>query len=586
MSAEPLQAGWTWRRELVAGSVAGAVLAVAASWPLVTVLSTHAMYPFVDPDVQVGLWWPGEVVRGLSAFRNPFVVPELNWPEGQDVTLYLWNLGAELLFGPLHILLGPLAGSNLSLILAAVLDGLACGAAARLLKLPRSAGLVALIIGATCSYSMVEVGAGRPMTALWAPVPIYLAAFLRLQDEPGNWRLVAVAALSLTASGAIYWFYAYFLVLLSVLLILLQAFLRRLTLAHVKDLFRLGAISFVTVSPFLAPLVLALLRGRTGLSLGPNITLASQQLSSCLLPESFLGPFSDAHNWCSSRPPLLLLPVCAIGVATLKGPARYAGGLALLAVLFGMGFCVARPDGTALHWGNKVFLLPGYLLNALPGYPRLWWTNRWLGIAVPAFALTAAALAARLPRIAFFLPVFALWSVWECAMAIRVGLPPGARRYEYVAPPAVLSDLDQDGKRGPVLQVAEGGLMNGMVGLRAFHHQPINSGLLWHMKRHPPRNALEAAVEEALVSDAMFHGPWTAEETGGYRYVLLVEDVPAGRLTQSHGEGQAVGRLSRLLGPPFFADERFALWEVQTSERLPPGRGGQVSPLHPGRGAR
>ena len=150
------------RRILLAFAV-GVAACVAATWPAATTWNTHTLVPLGYADVQAGLWWPRHVGDAVLAGRNPFLATEFFWPAGQDVTLLVWNVLAELLLFPLWRWFSPNAALNLAAFLVAGLNAAATAAAVRRL-LAGSAGAAPL------SVSRSTNSTARP-NATWSSAP-------------------------------------------------------------------------------------------------------------------------------------------------------------------------------------------------------------------------------------------------------------------------------------------------------------------------------------------------------------------------------------------------------------------------------
>lgn len=538
----------------------GLLLVLAATWPAVTVLGRASMTDLAEPDYQAGLWWPSAFTDALLAGRNPFRATELAWPHGQDVRLIGVAFGwfAQLLALPVHALTGPVLGMDLVTLATMLVNGLCCAWAGRASTGSPAGALAGLAVGATNAYAWVEGGFGRPEQAAWGPAALYLGAIVRLQAAPGERRTRWIGAAGLALSGMIYPFYAYFLGLLS--LLAAPFLLRR---GSLRDLLFIGGVAAVAellvISPILAQLVQDD-RVFQAIATGSGDQHRAK-MNASILASGFLGPFSWGRTYVAARAPLLLLPLVVAGL--WKGPrgVKAVAFMALSAAVFAAGPVLAGDGGGALKIGGKVLQLPAMLLDGLPGYRRMWWPYRWLGVLTPAVALLAAWALARLRAGPVAVLVFSAWCVFEGAQTARSGLRPGEALFRPISPPPVFADLAA-GPPAPILMVPLSRMLNGMVGWQAFHRQPISSGLCWHMpgiRQHPPA-LLEREVERALLGEAVEPRRWSEPQAGGFHKVMLRKD-PAGMLPQE------VERLSRLFGKPLYEDAELALWAV-------PGMGG------------
>lgn len=541
-----------------------ALLACAATWPAVTGLGSLTITDLVEPDLQVGVWQPRPFVNWLRFGESPWNPPELVWPHGQDMSRILLNYVIPILLLPIHLLADPLLGLNLAVLACMMLNGLACAWAGRAITGSRLGALVALAVGATSAYAFTEGGMGRMEQSLWAPVAVYLGALVQLRRSPGSRRLILICAAGLAAAGAVYWFYAYFLVVLTALVTLPAALRKQLDRRQLLDLVLVGAGSLVLVLPVLAPVLYNVLSG-------PDVFLAvwrqdynsqTQQMRASLMPASYLGPLAWGSSWIATRAPLLLFPAC--GWAALRGPRwiRPVAWCGLLAGVFAAGPVLVGDAGQPIKAGEYTIGLPMALLNlVLPGFERLWWPYRWIGVATPAFALVAAWAITRLRRQArLALVLFCVWCVVECFFSLRSGVKPGEQLFRRAEVPAVFAELAARPMTMPILQLPEHRLFNGLVGWQAFHQQPISSGLCWHMpgvvrKPKGPGLELRQALALAMKRGAATYRKWTLAQTGGFRLVLYRKETMA-------VEDQQLAGLSQLLGAPEFEDRQLALWAI------------------------
>lgn len=503
--------GWTgrwWWAPLLA-----LLIPVLVSWPAVTVAADHVLSRPTDPDLGCGLWWPEAFARSLGHANNPFFRPELSWPEGQDTRLLLWNFLPQVLMLPLVALGRPLA-LNASALMWASLNGLACCWLGWTVSRSRLGAAVALVAGASALYGFFEGASGRPEQALFAPVALYIGAWVQLNERSSTGRL-AFAGLALALAGATYWFYAYFLILMSPLLA-----------RSLRSLVVVGAFSALFVVPFLLPVGCALAEGGGAYSAmldsGDGATVRAVHAS--IGADAWLGVFGPPLRDLGGRFSVLMLPAVIFGLWRRRWRLALLAGLA---VLLGMGPLLRLDAGT----GDASITLPMAWLAHLPGWERFWWPYRWLGVAIPAFA----ALAAMLPRRTWQAALLGSALLLEAGIGLR-----GLVWSPYPSPPAV---------QGPAVLVPLGATSNALVGLLptgtrvdaglAFSAGPQVRGEAWEQRRveSPLMRALDTVSEGG-------RAPRLSDEEltrDGFRSVVVQRALVSPR---------ALVQLERLLGEP------------------------------------
>lgn len=550
-------------------------LSVVATWPWALLLADHTGQQVIDPDLQCGMWWPSQFADALVHLRYPFFDPDLLWPRGQDTTLLIWNFGAQLLFLPIHLLTAPVLGMNLASLATLVVNALACAWAGRRATRSDAGALAGLLVGATDAYAFAEGLNGRPEQALWAPNALYLGALAELHRAPGQRRWILAAGASLAAAGAVYWFYAYFLVLLTLGLAGARAMGRRLSLRGFLDLAAVGGVSAVLVLPFLAPVVLATLQGTEVFTAVKEQSedAYTQQVMASILPGNLLWPLFPARE-ASRDVTLFLLPLLLYTVVHARGAAREVAGMGLAALLFALGpvvgtLAASAPGGAqmvaerTLKIGAGVLYLPGYLLNVVPGYERFWWPYRWLGVALPALAVAAAWVVSRSRHRVLLLGALAVGGVAQMALALRT-----TQRFAFpFALPPVLAAIAEAPNPAPILQLPRDGLMNSFIGYQAVHGQPIDGGVATNLVGSTNDDAplLVRALGRATDDGAPPRATWTTEEAGGFHYVVL---YAGGEAQGTRLEAQ---RVTAVLGAPFYDADGVTAWVVPGVGALPPG---------------
>ncbi|MSQ03407.1 MAG: hypothetical protein EXR71_16210 [Myxococcales bacterium] len=510
-------------------ALVGLLAATAATWPAAQSWSTHSLVPLGYADVQAGLWWPRQVGDALLAGRNPFLATGCFWPEGQDVTLLVWNVLAELLIWPLWQLVPPHAALNLAAFVAAGVNAVAGAAAARRLGASPSGTLAAAALAGGSHFAFVEMVNGRIEQAFWAPVALFLAELVARDRRPiraGVWLGIA---------AAVYWFYGYFLVLVTLTWLAVHR-----SRAAVEVVLRLGVTSLLVAGPFLAPVLWALADGsprRAG-----EDTLRSQVAGSVPVPEGLFWPAGGLEPaFAAQAVPLLLVPVGVWGLTRGAGPCRWLGGIVLSAVLLSLGPTLVGAHGAAL--GAPVWL-PQALLNVLPGMERFWWSYRWLTVAIPAFILVLTV--GRVPRP--LLALLVLGSLLETAALLRGGTLNRPLPRQGVRPLPEVAELRENPGELPVLVLPTGDVRAIHLGYTAWFDQPTNLGLGGHLPGVAPEG---------------YGGGLGPEELGDFRYVLLFyRDARPGSRTPDAESGDLDRRLRARLGAPVAHNDIAAWWRV------------------------
>lgn len=533
----------------------GTLIAIAATWPTLPTLGTATMTDPVEPDFQVGLWWPSFVADSLLHLRSPFFDPALAWPNGQDITEMGIGFGwvSQLWALPVHAVTDPLTGLDLVTLLTMLLNGLCCAWAGRAVTRSPVGALTGLVVGCTSAYAFVEAGYGRPEQAEWGPVALYFGALARLDEAPGERRTRWIGAAGLGLAGMIYPFYAYFAGLLT--LLALPLWLRRRQ--TLLDLVFIGAVAAVAEAIVIFPVLLHFWKDDhvfRAIATGGGDQQRAKMNASVILT-GFLGPFSWGRGYVYARVPLLLGPAAAWASVRAPRAVRAVAVMALLAAVFAAGPMLVGDGGAPIRFGTKALVLPSATLDHLPGFWRMWWPYRWLGVLTPALAIVVAWAMDRLRAGAGTLVGFTIGCTVACAVTARSGLSAGQSLRRPVEVPAVFEQLAA-APPAPILMVPSSRLLNGMVGWQAFHHQPISSGVCWHMPglQGTVPGTLLPAVESVLRGGPATQRAWTPEETGGFQQVMLRKDPVA--------RGDEVQRLSTMLGAPVYEDDQLALWTV------------------------
>ncbi len=492
----PLQQVVAWLRQWWWVPLLAVALPVLVTWPAIDLASNHVLNRPTDPDLGCGLWWPEAFASSVLALENPFFREELAWPYGQDTRLLLWNFLPQIVMMPLVWLGRPLA-MNVATFLWASLNGLACGWLGWTVSRSRVGVLVGLVAGSTTIYAFFEGASGRPEQALFAPVALYLGAWQLLNEGSTRSRQV-LAGLSLALAGATYWFYAYFLILLSPLLA------RRL-----RDLLIVGGLSFVFVLPFLLPVACGLAEADNSyrMMIETHGDPVENAIYASVSLDAWMGGFGPPVFDLVSRFSMLTLPVILWGLWRRQW--RLVALVALTTIL-AMGYFLLV-NGSPVMWEGRRLWMPMALLRWLPGWERFWWPYRWLGVALPALAALSAVVARR----PWQGVVLALVLIGEASSSF------GAVRWTHYPAPHQVED--------PVVLVPLGDTSNALVGLLvtgtrvdaglAFNSGSGMRGEAWEQRRAtlPLMAAIDAIQQGQEVE------PLTPEELaeGGFRTVVV-----------------------------------------------------------------
>ncbi|HJN77658.1 MAG TPA: hypothetical protein QGF58_27305 [Myxococcota bacterium] len=553
-------------------------LALAAtalmSWPLASQVGTHSLVGLHNPDVITSIWWYDRVADSVATLSNPFWAEDLLWPMGAQIGASIWNLGAPLAAVPLTWAVGPVGALSAAAIVFTALTGVIAGVATRRLGGDRVSAALAVLVGASLCFGVVECASGRGEQALLAPILAFLVGYARLRERPGSRGLAVATGVALGLSGAVYWMGAYMLLVVLGLDVLARAARRRLDRAALVDLLIVGVASFLVALPFLAPVVIGSVQGSDHGLL--NAQEAGGIDGAMALPWALEGPFAPSHRDASRRWPLLALPVLALGAWRLRGPARFLAGVGLVAAVFSLGRYLWLPW---MVGGEPVAVpMPHRALDLLPGFSRFWWPYRWSMLLLPCFAVVAGALAAtRRPlwQRGLALALVAPWSIYEGAAMLRLSpaLPPVPT--EAVEVPEVFRRLGAEPGQHPMLQLPARNVKAGMLHWQVWHQQPIDTAVGWQLPGAIPGawddNVAQSELLSALISDPgqAARRDWSAEDAGGFHYVVLFSGQPPKPGERPIGFEERRSWISELLGQPAYNDGNLALWLMPGAPPLP-----------------
>ncbi len=509
---------------------------------------THTLGALLDPDLQCGLWWPGAFWSSLLSGENPFLRQELGWPEGQDTRLLLWNFGAQLSLLPTALLSPPLS-LNLGALWLQVLNGMACGFLGFRASRSQAGGVAGAVVGASSMHTWFESASGRPEQGLIAPIALYFGAWIGLRRSPGDKKEILLASVSLALAGAVYWFQAYFLVVLTPLLAL------RRDRTSLRDMLLVGVGSLILVMPFLLPLLPVLTEPGNPLQLttAAHDPFAQGLRGSLHWPGSYLGGLAMGRDL-GSQLTVLALPVAAL--AFVHGERRSAAAL-VLAALFGAGHTLSDGNAEAILVGGRQVLMPSVLIDWLPGWNRFWWPYRWLSVAGVALVAALSPVLTTWRRVLPFIVLVLAEALWW-ARGIDDRLHP-------VLVPDEMRALAQREGVHPIVVYPLAETDNGMIGLIPFLGQPIDGGLAWNAGEDMrsaqwEKRSRETGLFQSLrsIREGSEYVPATPmNDTAGFEYVLVVKPLV-------HDPGQ-LEELDGML--PLVAEE--SLWRLYAIPQVP-----------------
>lgn len=538
---------------------------IASTWPVPVLMQDHLIADIDHADVQSTLWWFPAFAEAVLDGRSPFLRPELAWPVGQDTRLLIWNYALAVILLPVTLLIdAPITRLNASGLLIMGLNGLAAGLVGGRIG-GRAGGWAAMIFAAGSFYAFQEAGTGRMEQGFWAPVVVYLFALLSIRQTPGSRSACFLGAASLALSGAVYWFYAYFLVVLTVGAAAVLLAMRRLTRQGLRDLAVIGLGSLVLVLPFLVPVLLGQLHSPeffSEMATSAGSGRRAQVGSSLTVPGGYLGPALAVQGVTPAS--LLMVPLCLS--ALLSTRLRLIGALGLTASILAAGPLLMQAPGQPLIIGDSQLALPHRLLDILPGFSRLWWPYRWQAIGLAAASMGVAGLVGSLRRGWLLLPVLTGWVCLEGQAALHGGWPPREPPMLHATVPEIFIAIGEQEGEHPILGFPSSRLANSMMGFIPWHRQPIDGGMAWsraevHSEASQIRDEsvpLLAALQVLEQTDRLptLPEPLTEADTGGFHYLVLYQQ--GARRKRAHYESV----LTQALGSPLYRAQMVTVWDL------------------------
>ncbi len=578
-------------------AAAGACALLVGGPLLVWLPQAGRRYPGIEEvDYYGTLWFYAVAERALSSGSlQQFQSADLFfYPYGKDVFLHTGaNVLDALLAAPLRWVLGPVAGFNAFLLLAAAFNARAFSRLVRNFTGDQLAVGIGSLWFAASPFVLYELAEGRPTQAIVGLIPLFLLQVWRAGSAPG-WRAPALAGLTLAALGYQYWYYAFFGGVVCLAHGLWRAALPPRGVSRAGVLGRhagIAAVALALTLPVAGPLAASAASGEA-----PGLLDTAAWNATMVDPVTREGHYVALQTWqpwtrqvgfyflraegaeIIGHQRLLSLVLLAAALLGLARPGRLDRGpvLAMAAATLWLA------TGPLLLVGDQWLPDPLYqwLAQQLGFLARLWWPGRAFAFLMTLLTLLAAmglAWAGRDRRLQLGLAGAAtlLW-----AMDLRAsGLWP-MPSWDASVPPAYRC-LADPGTPGALIELPYGWTQAHLY-YQTAHWRPLLGGMLednpafipedmyWLMDENRFLQSILAVTNATREPDG-----WTPEEKAelydlGYRYVVFQKDalaLPGGDETNEHLAGAQRTRLRRyrsqlrvLLGSPVYEDARHAIY--------------------------
>lgn len=546
--------------------------ATLLSWPLARDAGTYYPSAIDMPDVNVALWLPAHLLSAIENGHSPWLAPDLLWPDGQNVSLLLWNLGVPLFQAPFYLVYEPLQGYNLSLICMVALNGLGGFLLGRQMG-GVAAGCAGAGLAMTNPYVWHELMQGPADPGLLLFLLLTASGLVALHREP-NTREAVSTGVVWGLSGICYWFYGYFSLLL--VLVLSAVALVRRRWALLRSLVVASGVSAAVAGPF-AVFLLAQALSDDSIYLRSTddslLTMLHAQTRGASLGVSTLA-------WPASMPSylrdLVQLSAVAVLVAGLFGGVRrratFLAPLGLLAIVLALGRQLQYSPSELVYLGESALNLPfAWMQAVLPGFERMWWPYRFLALSAVAAAGCASALVAAVPARARW--IVAALVVGGASAELRWGQVATQGRLYWDAPREMVrsplfDQLAESSEEQPLFLLPFRGFAANRVMWNAYHGQPTSMGLgdQEDFMISPESRARTEADATLTYMKAMgrLHPNQTlpppsqpvkpALRALGFRYaVLFIDQI---------NQAQLVKRYTDLLGPPDHHEAEIMAWAL------------------------
>ncbi|MDQ7824828.1 MAG: hypothetical protein RDV48_18665 [Candidatus Eremiobacteraeota bacterium] len=407
------------------------VCALGVIAPVLPVIRTHVVGELgLMQDLEGNLWVQWYVHKALSSGISPFYTALDYYPYGCNLLLLLGNMADAFLSLPFQLLFHRWAYFNvmcMAVIIANALSGYALG---RTLLFSPAVSFICGLVGALNPYVLFEISHGRVAQSMIFPMMLYLLCALRFFRGTATRRDLFLAALSFVISCLFYWFYGFFLVMVTFLyLCWLLASKERGVLKKAAALACLSALMLV---PVILPYWSAYKHSDsdTGIRFFTDFPPGDSVMNGAFegnikyilaLSESLRNPFSMTHF---SSPPTMVLAIFFLPFAALlfmKGAPRFWGAVFLFFFLISLGPYMKVGDTFYVTALGSPVPLP-YLLfyKYLPFFSRLYYPYRMESVMVLSMVImTGYALSRFMKREG--LPLGAKWGIVSLILLLYGG---------------------------------------------------------------------------------------------------------------------------------------------------------------------
>ena len=509
-----------------------------------------------------GTWWFFDWIRlCIENLGDPSTTRFFFWPHGKDNFAHTGNNFVDAVLSvPLQWVLGA-RYQPFWVVVVLLGNALTFRPFARLVLGDDDRAFAATLLWLVNPYALFEITAGRPTQAFLWFVPA-VPYFLILVARHGRRRDVFWLGAACALVGWSYWYQSFFVALLLLPVVLAElraAPSRRQALLMWSAAL---AVAVLIVAPAAIPMARLWSSGGTpgGVPTAQSIfalpggigNSVGEELYGLSLMEQYGARLLTNLTWA--------LPI-AWAIFRRRLPWRWWVGAAL---------CVAIGLGPGIRLGEQLVVNVPYMVlyRYVPFFNRLWFPYRFVSCVflVAALGIAAALPAARVRLAAVLLAVVGL------AEQTRNAAWPFT--WHAVRCPELLVEA---GKEGGALVFLPFRIQHDGLIWQTFFRLPTFGGMgesapvLWpkQFKRQLSTPAAQALRMASTGRDPMPQlppGSWVPLTSHGFRWVALRRDLV--HIEQMHlpsipEPGEAVGRLTTLLGPPVGVDGGVVLWDLK-----------------------
>ncbi len=568
-------------------ALAYVLLTFAMTWPLVTRFASAIPGDGFDGWQNYwNLWWVK--VALVEQFTSPWFANLLYHPTGVSLLFHTLNVFNGVTFLPVQLALGLIPAYNAVVVFSFAAGGLGGYLLTRETLGPRSSRLAALTAGAIFTFSPYHfahlLGHMQLIALEWLPFyALYLLRVLRAASTGSRPRLAreaALATLFLILVALCDWYYAFYCLVLTVVVFVVLAVAKTVQGRHATLGRGLAALAGVWMGAglILSPLILPMVReARQADYMVPGAE-QSRMLSADLLafvtPQQFHPIWGE---WAAARSAgfsataseytvfagytVLALSIVGLAARWPRGLKAVWAGVALVFAVLALGPVLHINGQTVLLSGNREIALPYRRIGSLPFINIMRSISRLDVIVMLALGVLAGAgLNAVVRR------VRAGWTVGVFALGLVL--------FEFLPVPYPLSAPDtpewyktiaQDGRTGAVLNLPMNWDRPGYLLYQTEHRKPLTAA---YISREDPRTM----VERAPVLQHFRHlGPdiIDIDLSGQGQQVLAGLDVRWVVLDRYKMPSGAEREVTEALAgeifagrEPAYADERLTVYEV------------------------